>query len=67
MKKKGRRTIIIALAAVLMAGIFMMYHIVSAHPGQRDLDTSGSLVSLTQNGDTIVFNPDRLYIIQGDL
>ena len=67
MNKKIRRGVLIALAAVIIVALFAIFRTVSGHTRQIQLDTSGAMVSLTQNGDTIVFNPDGTYIIQGDV
>ena len=67
MNTKSHRRFLIALAAVAFAAVVAIIHAVSGHTGQMPPDTSGALVSLTQNGDTIVFNPDGTYIIQGDV
>ena len=67
MNKIIRRGVLIALAAVIIVALFAIFRTVSGHTRQIQLDTSGAMVSLAQNGDTIVFNPDGTYIIQGDV
>lgn len=63
---KKRKIWIGALIVVLLIGAIFA---VRAITGSRlsPLDTDGALVSLTQNGDTIVFYPDGTYVIQGDV
>lgn len=67
MKTGRRRALAVVLAAILALGLFAGACTLRGGGKQAPLDTDGALVSLTQNGDTIVFNPDGTYAIQGDV
>ena len=53
------------LIAVLAIAAIIVFVLPDKKP--EKLDTSGALLSVTQNGDTIVFYPDNTYAIQGDV
>jgi len=68
MKTKKKGIIIISvIAVVLIAAIVGIIALLSGDPKLDPLDTSGAVATATQNGDTIVFNPDGTYNIQGDV
>lgn len=68
MKKWSRRkTILTVVVAVVAVAALVVGYLVLSHKDRAPLNTDGALVSLTQGGDTIVFNADGTYAIQGDV
>ncbi len=69
MMTKGKKILIIVLAvAIAIAGsVFAVVTFANKSKNQTKIDTNGAAVSVSQNGDTIVFNPDNTYQIQGDV
>ena len=68
MKKVKTRKLMIggAILAAIIVAVAVIGFILS-NKKLPELDTSGALLTVTQNGDTIVFYPDATYAIQGDV
>lgn len=68
MKTKRKGIILIAtVICILLLTAIGIFALLGGGGELEPLDTSGSVASTTQNGDTIVFNPDGTYVIQGDV
>lgn len=70
MKTGSRRKFLLPVMVLAMiAAVFAVVAIGlgSTRQKQSDMNADGAVISLTQNGDTIVFNADGTYAIQGDI
>ena len=67
-KGKRQKLLIGGIAAiVVIAAAVAAFLLLRPQKEQEKLDETGALLSVTQNGDTIIFYGDKTYAIQGDV
>lgn len=67
-KRKRQKLLIGGIAAiVVIAAAVAAFLLLRPQKQQEKLDENGALLSVTQNGDTIIFYGDKTYAIQGDV
>lgn len=68
MKSQRKKRILIAigvLLALLIAAVLGAHLMLKKGTAPAPVDTKGAVLSVTQDGDTIVFQPDNSYTLQG--